>query len=331
MKTTFGNYKKLIEFSNRHGLVEKSSVIIGLSGGPDSIFLLNFLAPLHHQGFISLVAAHLDHQWRAESGKDVDLCQHACEKLGIPLITQRVSDLACSIRYNGSKEDVARQQRRFFFETVRKTHGADYIALGHHADDQDETFFIRLLRGASLSGLVGMRAQAGTYIRPLLCLRKKEIVDYLDEHAIAYITDSTNASDDFLRNRLRNIVLPALKQADPRFTVTFSKTLEQLQATEVFLEKYSLQQYALLVEHKNAEHTLDIKKFVLLDPVIQYRVVIHWLCDYRVAFPVRNNFFAEIIQFLLQPQGGTHQIHHDWTIVKKQNRAHIALKAHPLV
>ena len=331
MKTTFSNYKKLFEFSTRHGLVEKSSVVIGLSGGPDSIFLLNFLAPLHHYGFITLIAAHLDHQWRTESGKDVALCQHACQTLGITLITQRVSDLACSIRYNGSKEDVARQQRRFFFETVRHTYGADCIALGHHTDDQDETFFIRLLRGTSLSGLVGMRAQAGRYIRPLLCLRKKEIVDYLDEHTIAYITDSTNVSDDFLRNRLRNTVLPALKQADPRFAITFSKTLEQLQATEAFLEKYSLQQYELLVEHKNAEHTLNIKKFELLDQVIQYRVVIHWLRDYHVNFPVRNNFFAEIIQFLLQPQGGTHQIHHDWTIVKKQHRAHIAIKAHPLV
>lgn len=331
MKTTFGNYKKLFEFSQHHGLIEKSSVVIGLSGGPDSIFLLNFLAPLHHQGFITLVAAHLDHQWRAESGKDVALCQHACQTLGITLITQRVSDLACSIRYNGSKEDVARQQRRFFFETVRHTYEADYIALGHHADDQDETFFIRLLRGASLSGLVGMRAQAGTYIRPLLCLRKKEIVDYLDEHKIAYITDATNASDDFLRNRLRHGVLPALKQADPRFAITFSKTLERLQATEVFLEKYSQEQYELLCKHTTGDHILDTKQFALLDPVIQYRVIIHWLRDYQVSFPVRNNFFAEIIHFLVQPQGSTHQVHHDWAIVKKQNRAHIAIKAHPIV
>lgn len=326
MKSTFPNYKKLLAFSKKHGLAEKTSIILGLSGGPDSMFLLHFLADLHHQGFIRLAAAHLDHQWRAESYQDVALCQAACAQLGIELATQRVSDLACSIRYNGSKEDVARQQRRFFFASVRHTYGADYVALAHHADDQDETFFIRLLRGASLSGLVGMRPRSEIYIRPLLCLRKREIVEYLDQQHIAYITDATNASDDFLRNRLRNNVLPALMHADSRFTTTFAHTLEQLQATESFLESYSNQQYALLVEHTATLHTLDVKKFALLDPIIQYRVILHWLRDYQVSFPVHNKFFAEIIQFLLQPQGGTHQIHHDWMIVKKQHRAHIVMR-----
>ena len=326
MKTSFSNYKKLLAFSKKHGLVEKTSIILGLSVGPDSVFLLHFLADLHQQGFIRLVAAHLDHQWRAESYKDVALCQTACAQLGIELVTQRVSDLGCPIRYNGSKEDVARQQRRFFFASVRHTHGADYVAVAHHADDQEETFFIRLLRGTSLSGLVGMRPRSEIYIRPLLCLHKREIVEYLDQQHIPYITDATNASDDFLRNRLRNNVLPALKQADSRFTTTFTNTLEQLQATESFLEAYSKQQYALLVEHTATVHTLDIKKFALLDPVIQYRVILHWLRDYQVSFPVRNKFFAEMVQFLLQPQGGTHQIHHDWAIVKKQYRAHIVAR-----
>lgn len=327
LKTSIIQYKKLAQFCKKHGFFEKkTTVILGLSGGPDSVFLLHFLAELHHAGLIMLVAAHLDHQWRANSGKDVELCRAACQTLGIGFVTQRVSDLDFTPKDNGSQEDKARQQRRFFFEKIRAEHGADYVALGHHADDQRETFFIRLLRGTSLSGLVGMRAQTGVYIRPLLCLGKQEIIDYLDAHKIAYITDTTNNSDAFLRNRLRHAVLPALKQADNRFATTFEKTLEQLQATELFLEKHGQQQYELLVMADHGQYVINTKQFALLDQVIQYRVIIHWLRDYRVMFPVRNNFFLEIIQFLTHKRGGTHQIHHDWAVVKKNNRAHIVKK-----
>src|SRR3990172_2797015 len=126
--------------------------------------------------------------------------------------------------------------RRFFFESLVKEYNATSIALGHHADDQMETFFMRLIRGAQISGLIGMKPKNKLYIRPLLSISKAEIVNYLDENNISYMIDSTNQSDAFLRNRIRNAAIPTLKQADPRFENQFQRTLGNLQETESFLE-----------------------------------------------------------------------------------------------
>lgn len=295
------------------------TLIIGLSGGPDSLFLLHFLASLQTSMNLTLIAAHLDHGWRADSQKDVKFCQEAAASLGVRFISQKISDLSLSLKFNGSLEDMGRKARRHFFESVLKTHNAQAIALGHHLQDQQETFFIRLIRGTSLSGLIGMRPQHGNYIRPLLSISKDEILAYLNAHAIPYLEDPTNNSADFLRNRIRQQVIPALKACDDRFESSFNATLLRLHALEKHLEletKELLKSFALYKFNKKG---LNLKSILILPPIMQERLIIAWLCQEQVPFPPREQFLQEIMKFLQNSRGGLHAIHHAWSLGKKQD------------
>ncbi len=161
-------------YNEKKGLIHDGArIIIGLSGGPDSVFLLHALAQLRTTRKLFLVAAHLDHEWRTESAQDMQFCKTLAESYAIPFVAKKISQLSLSYKSNGSKEEYGRKARRFFFESLAQEYNADAIALAHHADDQQETFFIRLMRGATVSGLYGMKPKDGLYIRPLLSIKKK--------------------------------------------------------------------------------------------------------------------------------------------------------------
>ena len=318
-------FKQIERFIKAHNLFSKdSTIVIGLSGGPDSVFLLHFLAALRDRGDIAqLVAAHLDHEWRADSYEDTQFCHEVAKKYNVPLVAKKMSELSISLKFNGSLEEVGRKARQFFFESVKKEYKADLIALAHHAQDQQETFFIRLLRGATLTGLTAMKPKQGCYVRPLLTTNKTDIVDFLDAHSIPYLVDPTNASDKFLRNRVRSQVLPALRTCDARFDKKFEHTLEQLQQTEQFLQQETKNTAAQLFEKKGETIYLPATKLLQLHPVLRDRVLLYWLCQENVQFPVRRGFFYEIIKFLAQPAGGTHKLHHEWQLVKQKGMVRI--------
>jgi tRNA(Ile)-lysidine synthase len=295
------------------------TLIIGLSGGPDSLFLLHYLASIRTQFNLALIAAHLDHGWRPESAEDVKFCQEACDALGVLLVTQKFSDLGISLKFNGSLEDVGRQARRHFFQSIKEQYQAQAIVLGHHLQDQQETFFIRLIRGTSLSGLVSMRPRHGDFIRPLLSICKDDMVAYLKDNAIPYLEDPTNNSSNFLRNRIRQHVLPALKACDDRFEGSFNATITRLQALETYLEKETALIFESLELCKFGKKGLNLKSLLRLPPIMQERLIVTWLCQEQVTFPVREQFLQEIIKFLQNPRGGMHAIHHEWAIGKKSD------------
>jgi len=171
---------KIWNFVQKHNLLPPGSrVVLGLSGGPDSVFLLHFLANLWRKGIIELVAAHLDHQWRPESAQYELFCQKVAHELGIKCISAQVSELTFPFKIEGSKEELGRTMRRYFLEKVCAEEQANCIALAHHLQDQEETFFIRLLRGTTLTGLSGMWPKHGLYIRPLLETNKDDIISYM--------------------------------------------------------------------------------------------------------------------------------------------------------
>jgi len=140
--------KNLTLFQKAQNLIKKesliasnSTIIVGLSGGPDSVALLHILKELKPELNLHLIAAHLDHGWRPESVKDAQFCSQLCRQWGVRLITQKLSEIKSRAKFNGSREEFARRMRRQFFEDLMHEHGASAIALGHHADDQIETFF----------------------------------------------------------------------------------------------------------------------------------------------------------------------------------------------
>lgn len=312
-------------FIQKHSLIpEGSTIVLGFSGGPDSLFLLHLLADIHKKGTITLIAAHLDHQWREHSHKDVQFCLEATQALGVPLIVGKGSELATEKKWNGSLEELGRTMRRQFLTKVAKEHNAHYIALGHHAQDQQETFFIRLMRGASLTGLTAMRPKQDKYIRPLLQTNKSDIIAYLEQHNIAYLTDPTNVSPDYLRNRIRNTVLPALQQCDARFDQNFLETLNRLHATEHYLTEQTQEKFNDYTRIENDTIWLNVNQLLNLHTVMQHRIIMQWLVHARVPFTPTTKFLEEIIRFCKQPGSKTHAIHGNWMLIKKKEWITIA-------
>jgi tRNA(Ile)-lysidine synthase len=208
-----------------------------------------------------------------------------------------------------------------FFESLAQEHKAQAIALAHHADDQMETFFIRLMRGASLAGLVGMKAKDGLYIRPLLETKKQDILEYLKAQQISYALDSSNESTDFLRNRIRKSVIPALQHCDPRFDANFFGTHIQLTRTENFLQDEAQRTFKEIC----TEQTMNIKRLLALHPVVRTRVIILWLCSAKVPFTPSQGFFDEIARFLENSGTADHTFYGKWQICKNPHYACIKI------
>lgn len=308
-------FKKIENYLKNHiDLNSKPHVIVGLSGGPDSVFLLHFLHSLKNH--ITLTAAHLNHGWRQQADRDERFCKTLCNSLNIPFTSAHANDLTLSLKPSGSKEAMGRKLRRHFFAEVKSQLDADYIALAHHQQDQQETFFLRLIRGCSLEGLTGMRPVCGPYIRPLLATSKHDILQYLHERNISYVIDHTNQSDSYLRNRIRNHVIPALQRVDPRFDHKFDTTLTTLTQENRLIQALTKQAF----QDVFTSNTGDADKFLALDPILQKRVLIEWLCQEKVPFCPSTAYLEEITRFLAYNHGGAHQISQTWTIKKKQKR-----------
>jgi len=309
---------RINHFSRKHNLLpEGSTVVLGLSGGPDSVFLLHFLAPMHQARIITLVTAHLDHQWRTESADDARWCAQEAQKLNIACVIGRLSDFNGTITWNGSKEEVGRKARRLFLEHTAEHYNADRIALAQHAQDQQETFFIRLIRGTTVHGLIGMQPHSGPYIRPLLEINKIDILAYLDTHSIDYLIDSSNDSPDYLRNRIRHAVLPSLRAADNRFEQNFRKMATRLQATQDYLQEQAKQALATITSTDNNLCAMNTTQLLTLHPVMQQEVIITWLIAHHVPFSPSESFLCEILRFAKKGTG-MHAIGSTWSLVKKK-------------
>jgi tRNA(Ile)-lysidine synthase len=313
---------KISSYIQQHKLLAPhQTIVIGLSGGPDSVFLAHLFARLREQYSLTLIAAHLDHQWRANSADDVQFCRRLAEQLQMQFVYGAAQEFVDQVKANGSQEELGRKLRRLFFKEVATKYNADAIALGHHLQDQQETFFIRMLRGTTLTGLTCMKPQEGLYIRPLLEVGKEEILHYLHEQNIAYLTDPTNESQTFLRNRIRAQVLPVLRACDSRFDANFLRMLGHLQADEALLALQAEQALA----HCTVQGDLSCSQLLSLTPQLQQRVLLNWLVKNKVPFVPTEPFLQEIIRFLEGPRGGTHQIHAHWSLVKSKSQVKITL------
>ena len=295
-------------------------IVIGLSGGPDSIYLLHQLHLVSIEKNLTLIAAHLDHEWQESSKIAVRMCQDTCDQLGIILVVKKISDLKFNVTWNGSQEEFGRKMRRKFFESVADLYQADAIALAHHQQDQQETFFIRLLRGSSLTGLTGIKERDGLYIRPILHCSKHEILDYLHTHNINYYTDPTNTSDNYLRNRIRNHVIPALQFADSRFDQKLTSTMNHLGQVDDFIDQQVTQTLAKI----STGEGIVIQSFLSLHIVLQQSILLQTMIEKQVTFTPSQKLFKEIVRFLQTSRSKQHIIHDSWMVEK--NKTHFAVK-----
>ena len=249
------------------GVKETDGILVALSGGADSVALLLGLFELQKTGRIArLCAAHLNHGIRGEhADADEAFSRELCERLGIPFFQRRVDVPALAASENSSIELAARSARYAFLRDVKNEQGLDWIALGHHRDDQAETVLLRLLRGSGTDGLAGMRVKTGELIRPLLKTGKDEILAYLSACGQDYCTDATNFETDATRNRIRLAVLPVLEEINPSAKAALASAASHIAEDAEFLN--------LLADRALRECGTDREKLLAPDRPIRLRVL----------------------------------------------------------
>ena len=325
---------KVKNYSLTHNLFTRNiTIIIGLSGGPDSVFLLHFLHEIKDQYNLSLHAVHIDHEWRKESAQEALFCKKLCESLSIDFTSFTLSELVhmYDLSYKGSKEAYAREVRQKAFELLAKKYAPAVVALGHHADDQIETVFIRLIRGASLAGLSGMSPKkimnnnSIVYVRPLLSCRKQEIIQYLDQHMYSFVRDSSNESDDFLRNRIRNRLIPVLNDIDSRSSENILKAIDRLQEVGQFLEQETACRWQNIVYKNNGVLTLDVSAFKNEPVIVQKRLLMDFMIRVGVSCEPTEKLLNEVLRFLNNNKSTCHVLGKNWKLHKKKSRAFIEI------
>lgn len=237
-------------------------VVCALSGGADSVALLHGLLQLKEEFSITVAAAHFNHCLRGEeSDREEAFVRDLCARWDVELVVGQGDPRTLTGK---SLEEAARELRYGF---LRRQDGL--IATAHHADDQAETVLLNLLRGTGLKGLCAMEPKQGQLIRPLLEVTKAEILTYVETHDLPYCTDSSNLSDDALRNRLRHHVMPLLQAENPNLTDTLSRMTKLLRQEEAYLQK---QVDGLLAEAAR-EEGYDCPTLLAADPVLRRRAI----------------------------------------------------------
>ena len=260
---------KTIEFNRM--LKRGDKVLISISGGPDSTFLTHLFYILRPVYNLTLFGFTLDHMTRdGESTLDVLLVKKLCEELDIKLFEEKI-DVAEWCRLNKlSFQEGARRIRIEKLLEISKEHNIERIATGHNADDNIETFFINLLRGSGTGGISGIKPVAGKFIRPLIEIQREDIVYYLDKKKISYCVDKTNIENIYLRNKIRNILIPYItRHFGGSFKKNILKLLDILRDEDDFLKQYTAD---VISEIASIKYSEDHKKPALIKiPVLDIK------------------------------------------------------------
>jgi tRNA(Ile)-lysidine synthase len=223
----------------RHRLLAQGdSVLIGVSGGADSLAVLHLLMARASEYRLRLGVAHLDHRLRKDSGRDADFVRDLSQSYGLPFHMSEADVRGVQRRFRLSLEEAARRVRYQFFRETAVRHGYNKVALGHHADDDAETLLLNLLRGSGRLGLRGIPpVRENLFIRPMIHAARSDILEYLQILGLSHLSDDTNSDDRYLRNRVRRRLIPILeKDYQPKVRAVFSRTAEILRAEEQWLE-----------------------------------------------------------------------------------------------
>ena len=263
-------------YINRCNLIaEGEKVVLALSGGIDSMVLAGLLL----KSKVEFVAAHCNFHLRGEeSDGDEKFVRDYAERNGIQCFVKHFETEKYAAEQGISIEMAARDLRYDWFEQLRQQLGYDKIAVAHHADDQAETFFINLLRGAGLNGLKGMKPQNGVIIRPLLWVSREQIRKYAVENQILWREDHTNAESVYLRNKIRNQLLPAFDELHPEARQGLYKSLEHLAAENELYRELLQEKLGQIIEYNG-----DIQRIPHLAFLIQhssFQLLFEWLRQY---------------------------------------------------
>lgn len=212
------------------------SMLCAVSGGRDSVCLLHYLASIAPEQGFSVAAGHLNHQMRPEAQRDENFVRELCRTLNVPFYTESVPVYDRAAQWGLGVEETGRRLRYDFLSRTADAIGAQRIATAHHAQDQAETVLLNLLRGTGTDGLSGIPPVRGQIVRPLLQTSRAEIEEYLAEHGLDHVEDSTNRDTHYARNRLRQELWPLLETINPALTRSVGRAADILRTENAYLD-----------------------------------------------------------------------------------------------
>ncbi|WP_249872198.1 tRNA lysidine(34) synthetase TilS [Oceanobacillus saliphilus] len=305
--------QEVLTFIKKHQLLRKNTtVLVGVSGGPDSMALLHFLRSLKNEWKLKVVALSVDHQLRGDDSlADLQYVEKTCKEWGIGFVGVSLDVSSYKKKHGISTELAGRELRYQFFGEQMELFQADYLALGHHGDDQVETMFMKMSRTASSSSFQGIPVQrkffTGYIIRPFLCITKEVLEEYCKENQIDARIDSTNFETDYTRNFFRNKIIPLIKEKNSNIHSIVQHLSETLSEDEQFLREEAGKMVDELIDFdgENGNVSFHADLFKNRDQALQRRAY-HLILNYLYKDLPKDLSYAHEEQFfaLLQRKNG---------------------------
>ena len=252
-------------------------IVIGVSGGPDSMTLLNILNNLKEKLNIKLYVAHINHSIREEADAETEYVKEFCKKIDVEFFAKKVKVEEIAKELKIGTEEAGRNIRYEFFEEVAHKVGANKIATAHNLNDNAETVLMNIIRGTSVSGLKGIdKVRDGKYIRPIIECSRAEIEDYCKEKNLNPRYDKSNNENIYTRNKIRNLLIPFLqKEFNPNIVEGINRLSQIAIEEEQFINKVVEKEYEKLQIAVDNTIILNLKEFNKLDYVIKSKLILY--------------------------------------------------------
>lgn len=274
--------KKILTTINKYNLIQKGDkIVIGVSGGPDSMCLLDSLYCLKEKLQIEIIVAHINHMIRKEADEETTYVENYCENKNIKCYIKRIEVEKLAKEQKLGTEEMGRKIRYDFFKEVAQKENANKIATAHNLNDNVETVLMNILRGSGVSGLKGIeikrKEEKIEYIRPIRECERQEIEKYCEEQKLNPKIDKSNLENIYNRNKVRNELIPYLKKEfNPNILEGINRLSEIAREEEEYFETVITKQYEeLKIEQNQNEIILDLNKFNKLEKVIKSRLILY--------------------------------------------------------
>ena len=306
----------------RENLIEKNDkILIGLSGGADSVFLFNVLYQLKDDLDFEIKTCHINHSYRDTAIRDEKFSREISEEKNIQFFSKKVDMKQYSIDNSISLEDSGRILRYNCFNEILESEKLNKIAVAHHLDDQVETFFLHLFRGSGIDGLCGIQYRNKNIIRPLLDVSKSEILTYLDENNIEYVTDETNFVADVQRNKIRLEMLPYIQENfNNAINESIYRTINILKDSKEIIDDVTKLKYETLVNQKYSEYSIDVDLFKKEKTSVKRNIIRKLLIELNGSNQdIRMVYIDDIIE-LFDLKNGSEYVFKDYSFFKSYDK-----------
>ncbi len=316
--------QEVINFIKRHQLIsDKCRLLIGLSGGADSVFAVHFFNKYKRKYNLNICAVHINHNLRDdESLRDAQFCSDLCETIDVDFYSADVNVKEFAKKNKNSIEEAARVLRYKKFEEIRKKTKSDLIVTAHNNDDNTETVLLNIVSGAGIEGISGIPVKRENIIRPFLCLSKGQIINYLTENKIKFVEDSTNEDLSYRRNFIRKEIVPLLSKLNPSLNKVILSSSEVFSNQKKVLNYFVNEVFSKVVKVKNDIIKINIAELNNYPDEI-FGEILKMIFQNYLKSDFSHNQFTKINSLMESQTGTIVEISKKYSAIKERNHIRI--------